>query len=75
MISFKRMALVAALSLTLATSHAALLRGAAQNDILTADPHSQNHATTNAIMMHVYEGLTRYNAKFEIGRASCRERV
>ena len=62
----KRLALVAALGLTLATTQAATLRGAAQNDILTADPHSQNHATTNAIMMHVYEGLTRYNAKFEV---------
>ena len=45
---------------------AAALKAAAQNDILTADPHSQNHATTNAILMHVYEGLTRYNAKFEV---------
>ncbi|MGL6108611.1 MAG: ABC transporter substrate-binding protein, partial [Rubrivivax sp.] len=42
------------------------LRWAAQNDILTLDPHSQNHATTNAILMHSYEGLTRYNAKFEV---------
>jgi peptide/nickel transport system substrate-binding protein len=45
---------------------AATLRWAAQNDILTLDPHSQNHATTNAILMHAYEGLTRYNAKYEI---------
>ena len=65
-LGMKRLALAAALGLTLATSQAATLRGAAQNDILTADPHSQNHATTNAIMMHVYEGLTRYNAKFEV---------
>ena len=42
------------------------LRWAAQNDILTLDPHSQNHATTNAILMHAYEGLTRYNAKYEV---------
>ncbi len=41
------------------------LRWAAQNDILTLDPHSQNHATTNAILQHSYEGLTRYNAKYE----------
>jgi peptide/nickel transport system substrate-binding protein len=41
------------------------LRWAAQNDILTLDPHSQNHATTNAILQHAYEGLTRYNAKYE----------
>ena len=69
MFSFKR--LVIALSMSLAVTaagglHAAALKGAAQNDILTADPHSQNHATTNAILMHVYEGLTRYNAKFEV---------
>jgi peptide/nickel transport system substrate-binding protein len=45
---------------------ATTLRWAAQNDILTLDPHSQNHATTNAILMHSYEGLTRYNAKYEV---------
>ncbi len=28
------------------------LRWAAQNDILTLDPHSQNHSTTSAILMH-----------------------
>jgi peptide/nickel transport system substrate-binding protein len=42
------------------------LHWAAQNDILTLDPHSQNHATTNAILMHAYEGLTRYSAKYEV---------
>jgi peptide/nickel transport system substrate-binding protein len=47
-------------------AQAATLRWAAQNDILTLDPHSQNHATTNAIMGHAYEGLTRYNAKYEV---------
>jgi peptide/nickel transport system substrate-binding protein len=47
-------------------AQAEVLRWAAQNDILTLDPHSQNHATTNAILMHSYEGLTRYNAKFEV---------
>jgi peptide/nickel transport system substrate-binding protein len=46
--------------------HAQTLRWAAQNDILTMDPHSQNHATTNAILMHAYEGLTRYSAKYEV---------
>ena len=30
------------------------------------DPHSQNHATTNAILQHAYEGLTRYNTKYEV---------
>ncbi len=45
---------------------AATLRWAAQNDILTLDPHAQNHATTSAILAHAYEGLTRYNEKYEV---------
>ena len=53
-------------SLALAPAQATTLRWAAQNDILTLDPHSQNHATTNAILQHAYEGLTRYNAKYEV---------
>ncbi len=47
-------------------AQATTLRWAAQNDILTFDPHSQNHATTLAMLMHVYEGLTRYGKKYEI---------
>jgi peptide/nickel transport system substrate-binding protein len=47
-------------------SQAQTLRWAAQNDILTLDPHSQNHATTNVILMHAYEGLTRYSAKYDV---------
>ncbi len=47
-------------------AQAETLRWAAQNDILTLDPHSQNHATTLAILMHSYEGLTRYNEKYEV---------
>src|SRR5258706_3418775 len=50
-------------------AQATTLRWAAQNDILTFDPHSQNHATTLAMLMHVYEGLTRYGKKYEIERA------
>ena len=50
----------------LPAAQAQTLRWAAQNDILTLDPHSQNHATTNAILMHAYEGLTRYSAKYEV---------
>src|SRR5438552_14753177 len=49
-----------------ASAQAANLRWAAQNDILTFDPHSQNHATTNTMVMHVYEGLVRYGQKYEI---------
>ncbi len=60
-------ALLAAAVLALAVpSHAQTLRWAAQNDILTLDPHSQNHATTNAILMHAYEGLTRYSATYQV---------
>ncbi len=61
----------AAAALTLAAAFAVpaqaqTLRWAAQNDILTMDPHSQNHATTNAILMHAYEGLTRYSATYQV---------
>jgi len=58
-----------ALAATLAMVQPAIaqtLRWAAQNDILTLDPHSQNHSTTNAILAHAYEGLTRYNATYEV---------
>ncbi|HRD83936.1 MAG TPA: ABC transporter substrate-binding protein [Rubrivivax sp.] len=58
-------ATVAAAALALPAT-AQTLRWAAQNDILTLDPHSQNHATTNAILQHAYEGLTRYSAKYEV---------
>jgi peptide/nickel transport system substrate-binding protein len=64
---FKLMLLAATAAAVLATpAHAQTLRWAAQNDILTLDPHSQNHATTNAILQHSYEGLVRYNAKYEV---------
>ena len=53
-------------TLVLPPAQATTLRWAAQNDILTLDPHSQNHATTNSILQHAYEGLTRYNAKYEV---------
>ncbi len=47
-------------------AYAANLKWAAQNDILTLDPHSQNHATTNSILQHTYEGLTRYTKDYKI---------
>ncbi|MGH8690920.1 MAG: ABC transporter substrate-binding protein [Burkholderiales bacterium] len=47
-------------------AHAANLKWAAQNDILTLDPHSQNHATTNSILQHTYEGLTRYTKDYKV---------
>jgi peptide/nickel transport system substrate-binding protein len=55
-----------AASLAFGTAQAELLKWAAQNDILTLDPHSQNHATTNAILMHTYEGLTRYSKDYKV---------
>jgi peptide/nickel transport system substrate-binding protein len=59
-------ALAAAAALVAAPLQAATLKWAAQNDVITLDPHSQNHATTNGIMQHVYEGLVRYNKDFGI---------
>ena len=48
------------------TANAVTLKWAAQNDILTLDPHSQNHATTHSILQHTYEGLTRYTRDYKI---------
>ncbi len=65
---FNRVLAVAALAgcLAMPAVQATTLKWGAQNDILTLDPHSQNHATTNAILMHSYEGLTRYGPKFDV---------
>ncbi|MGE0311166.1 MAG: ABC transporter substrate-binding protein [Lautropia sp.] len=49
-----------------ATASAVTLKWAAQNDVLTLDPHSQNHATTNGILQHAYEGLTRYDRDYKV---------
>ena len=59
-------AAAAAAALAAAPAHAATLKWAAQNDILTLDPHSQNHATTNSILQHSYEGLTRYTKDYKV---------
>src|ERR1035437_10134169 len=59
-------AAVAALAIAAVPGHAATLRWAAQNDILTLDPHSQNHTTTHAMMQYTYEGLTRYTKDFQV---------
>jgi len=55
-----------AAALAAAPLQAATLRWAAQNDVISLDPHSQNHATTNGIMQHVYEGLVRYDRNFKV---------
>jgi peptide/nickel transport system substrate-binding protein len=54
------------LTLIAAPVQAVTLRWAAQNDILTLDPHSQNHATTIAILQHTYESLVRYSKDYKI---------
>ena len=59
-------ALLLSALLAAAPLQAANLRWAAQNDILTLDPHSQNHATTNSILQHTYEGLTRYTRDYKV---------
>ena len=53
-------------ALTMAAASAAPLRWAAQNDIQTLDPHSQNHSATTTITGYAYEGLTRYTEKFDV---------
>ena len=59
-------ATAAALTLATVSAQAVPLKWGAQNDILTLDVHSQNHATTNAILQHAYEGLTRYTKDYKI---------
>src|SRR2546421_7827667 len=54
------------LALIAAPVQAVTVRWAAQNDILTMDPHSQNHATTHSIMQYAYEGLVRYTRDYQI---------
>jgi peptide/nickel transport system substrate-binding protein len=61
----KKLLLALALSVAL-PAVAANLRWAAQNDVLTLDPHSQNHQTTTTMLQHTYEGLTRYTADYKI---------
>ena len=66
--------LLAAAALCLsAASPAATLRWAAQNDVLTLDPHSQNHNTTSAILQHSYEGLTRFSKDYQVEGALASE--
>ena len=64
----KILAALAALVFGLACglSQAVTLRWAAQNDILTFDPHAQNHSTSNTMSMHVYESLTRYDRNYKV---------
>lgn len=52
--------------ISLGGTQAAPIKWAAQNDILTLDPHSQNHATTNNVVGHAYEGLVRYDKQYNL---------
>jgi peptide/nickel transport system substrate-binding protein len=61
----KKLLLTLLLSVALPAT-AAGLKWAAQNDVLTLDPHSQNHQTTTTMLQHVYEGLTRYSKDYKI---------
>jgi peptide/nickel transport system substrate-binding protein len=54
------------LAFLVGTVQAQPLRWAAQNDVQTLDPHSQNHATTLSLLQHSYEGLTRFDAKMQV---------
>ena len=58
--------LFAALCAAVLPVQAVNLKWAAQNDVITLDPHSQNHATTNSILQHAYDGLTRYTKDYKI---------
>ncbi|MEW6689290.1 MAG: ABC transporter substrate-binding protein [Pseudomonadota bacterium] len=58
--------LLVGLAAVAASAHAVTLKWAAQNDILTLDPHSQNHATTISLLQHAYEPLVRYDKNFQV---------
>lgn len=58
--------LAAGTALAPALAPAVTLRWAAQSDVLTLDPHAQNHTTTSGILQHAYEGLTRYDKDLQI---------
>ncbi len=47
-------------------AHAATMRWAGANDILTVDPHAQNHQTTHAFLQQIYEGLVRYDKNYQV---------
>ncbi|GKS76394.1 ABC transporter substrate-binding protein [Acidovorax sp. SUPP950] len=64
--TFKWSALGIAVLLAAGSAHAATMRWAGANDILTVDPHAQNHQTTHAFLQQVYESLVRYDEKYQI---------
>jgi len=64
--TFRTLALAALLVCGAPLASAQTLRWGAQNDVLTLDPHSQNHSTTSALLQHAYEGLTRYSRTYQV---------
>lgn len=62
----KHSALALAALALMGSAHAATLRIAGANDILTFDPAGQNHQTTLAYQQMVYEPLLRYDEKFQL---------
>ena len=62
----RRSALAVAVLVCAGVTHAATLRWAGANDILTLDPHAQNHQTTHAFLQQVYEPLVRYDKNFQM---------
>ena len=63
---FRPSALALAVLLCAGAAQAATLRWAGANDILTLDPHAQNHQTTHAFLQQVYEPLVRYGKDFQL---------
>ena len=64
--NFARSALAVTALAAAGLTHAATLRIAGANDILTFDPAGQNHQTTLAYQQMVYESLIRYDEKYQI---------
>ena len=67
--AIRRLALIAAIGIAFLSIHSASaveLKWAAQNDILTLDPHAQNHATTNNMVSHAYEPLVRFDKNYKV---------
>lgn len=64
--NFKLGALCLAALLATGAAGAATMRWAGANDILTVDPHAQNHQTTHAFLQQVYESLVRYDKAYKI---------
>lgn len=63
--TFRLGMVAAAMVLAMGSAQAASMRWAGANDILTIDPHAQNHQTTHAFLQQIYESLVRYDGKYQ----------